>query len=290
MTKKAKNDCFKNKLLPKKTEKSYLITCGVILIATLLIVSFSLTFAASSPSATSYTPGGTDIYPAPIYPATSGSQFNLDIAYAYVGPSPLNTSYFDQGFNATMYLASQYPSVVRLNITRVPGVQIASCDAEIEVYGVKIATNTGLTENYAYGVGTNYNASFSHSNKTALVPYVNDLVDHNLYRAITGSFDFNWTADASILSHTIGSIGWYTTNPNSGSGLSNAGIPNIISVTVYRIGYITMSNGSVSIYKDSTTNNTVALVQLGSYGDGFLYNKLVPAAELPQTDLFHPNP
>jgi hypothetical protein len=262
------------------------MTC-FILIAILLIVSLASAAVKSSASSTGYTPGGTDMYPAPVYVAASATQFNPDIAYAYVGPAPANSSYFDQGFNATMYLASQFPSIVCLNITRIPGIQIASCDAEIEVYGVKIVTNTGLTENYAYGVGTNYNASFSHSQKNALVPYVNDLVDHNLYRAITGSFEFNWTTDASILSHTIGSIGWYTTNPNAGTGLASAGIPQSITVTVYRIGYVTVSNGSVSIYKDSNVKSIIS-VQLSKYEDGFLYNKLVPTAQLPQTDLFHP--
>jgi len=279
-----------NKLLPTKTKKGYLIIFGVILIATALIVSSSLALAAFSTPATSSKPDGTDMYPAPpAKVAASQTQFNLDIAYAYVGPAPSNTSYFDKGLNATMYLAYQYPSKVLLNITRVSGVQIASCDAEVEVYGIKIAANTGATEYYTYSVGTNYNPSFSYSNESTLILHVHDLVDHNLYKAITGSFDFNWTANTSILSLTIGSIGWYTNIPNSGAGLSSAGTPNTISVTVYRIGYITMSNGSVSIYKDTATNNAIASVQLGNYEGGFLYNNLVPAAELPQTDLFYPN-
>jgi hypothetical protein len=289
MTKNAKYNWHKNKLLPT-TIKGYSILVGVILIATVLIVSSSVTLAAPFTAATSSNHDGTDIYPAPpAKAAASQTQFNLGIAYAYVGPAPSNTSYFSERFNATMYLAYQYPSKVLLNITRVAGVQITSCDAEIEVYGVKIAANTGATEYYTYSVGTSYNPSFSYSNESTLILHVHNLVDHNLYKSITGSFDFNWTANTSILSHTLGSIGWYTNVPNSGAGLSSAGIPNAISVTVYRIGYITMSNGSVSIYKDASTDNVIASVQLGNYEDGFLYNNLVPASELPQTDLFYPN-
>ena len=139
-------------------------------------------------------------------------------------------------------------------------------------------------------MGTNYNSSFSRSDKSALVAYVDNLVDHNLYKENSGIFEFNWTANTSILSSTTGSVGWYTSSHNRSAGLYSAGIPNAISVTVYRIGYLTMSNGSVSIFKDSATNNVKASAQLGNYGDGFLYNKLVPPAELPQTDLFYPKP
>ena len=210
------------------------------------------------------------------------------MAYAYVGSAPSSvTSYLDATLNSSMYLVDLYPSVVRLNITCLPGVQIASCDAVIEVYGVEIATDTGLTEYHAFFVGTNYNSSFSQSNLTNLVPCVNDLVDRNVYSGITGSFQFNWTANTSILSHTIGSIMSYSTVPSNYTGLWSAGKPNAISVSVYRIGYITMSNGSVSLFKDSTTN-AIASVQLSNYEDGFLYNKLMPLAELPQTNLFQP--
>lgn len=291
MTKNIQYNWLRNQLQPTKTKKGYLILFSVTLIAIVLIVSFFSSLAASSMPVASSVPDGTDMYHASLAKvAASGTQFNLDIGYAYVGPAPANTAYFDNKFNDTMYLASQYPSLVRLNITRVPGDQIASCDAEVEVYGVKIAANTGATEYYAYGVGTNYNSSFSSSDKSTLCLNVNDLVNCNLYSSISGSFDFNWTANTSILSLTIGSIGWYTNNPNSGAGLSSAGIPKAISVTVYRIGYVTMSNGSVSIYKDSATNNVKASVQLDNYGDGFLHNKLVPAEKLPQTDLFEPIP
>ena len=281
MTKNAK---YKNQIKLIKMKKGYLILCGLILIATLLIVSFSLELAASSAH------DGADMYPAPPSEvAASGTQFNLNIAYAYVGSAPSNvTSYLDKTSNASMYLISEYPSVVRLNVTRVPGVQIACCDAELEVYGVKIAANTGTTEYHAYFIGTNYNFCFSKSNESTLVPYVNNLVDHNVYSEITGGFVFNWTANTSVLSHTIGSIGGYTSKPSGWAGLWSSGKPNDISVTVYRIGYITMSNGSVSVYKDSITNNGTDLVQIGNYRDGFLYNKLVPAERLQQIDIFHP--
>ncbi|MCX8153797.1 MAG: hypothetical protein N3E52_05120 [Candidatus Bathyarchaeota archaeon] len=197
-----------------KTKKGYLMMFGFILIATVLAISPFLAMAEFSTSDVASTttpvpkPDGTDIYPAPAAKvASSQTQFDINIAYAYVGPAPSNTSYYSEKFNATMYRAYQYPSKVLLNITRAPGVQIAGCDAELEVYGIKIAANTGAAEYYTYSVGTNYNPSFSYSDESALILHVHNLVDHNLYSGIIGNFNFNWTANTSILSETIGSIG-----------------------------------------------------------------------------------
>jgi hypothetical protein len=294
MTKNKEYNWCRNKLIPN-TKKRSLVVFGVILIAIALILSFSLALADSARSTDlSAQASGADIVAAPPAPtvnaATSVTQFNLSAAYAYVGSAPSRvTSYLDSKSNSLMYLIDQYPSVVRLNITCLPGIQIPSCDAVIEVYGVKIATDTGLTEYYAFFVGTNYNSYFSQSDLKNLVPCVNDIVDRDVYSGITGSFQFNWTANTSILSHTIGSIMSYSINPSNYTGLWSAGKPNAISVSVYRIGYITMSNGSVSLFKDSTTN-VIDSVQLSNYEDGFLYNKLMPSSELPQTNLFQPIP
>ena len=215
------------------------------------------------------------------------SQFNIGVAYAYVGPAPTSSSYVDSQYNATMYLESKYPSIVYLNITRNPGNQIATCDAAIEVYGIRIITNTGLEEDFTYAAGTNFNMSFSNADKIAMGPYISQLVDHRIYRTLAADFDFNWTENKSILSLTIGSIGWYSKYPISNGGLAAAGIPSTISVTVHRIGYVTMTNGVISIYTDAISNN-IASIQLDKYQNGFLYNNIVPTPELPQINLFEP--
>lgn len=243
-------------------------------------VSFSVAFNAPASNADK-----TNLIPASLFE----KQFDLSVVYAYVGPAPSDNSYFDKAYNATMYLEYQYPSIVYLNITRVPGVQIASCDAIIEVYGIRIAANTGPTEYYSYSVGTNYNSSFSNSDKVTMGNHIDDLVDHNLYRAIVCNFEHNWATNTSILSFSVGSMGWYCTQPSGVGGLASAGLPTDISVTIFRIGYITISNGSVSVYKDSVTTNPTASVQLQHYRDGFLFNNLVPAEILPKTNLFEPS-
>jgi hypothetical protein len=218
------------------------------------------------------------------------TQFKLNIAYAYVGEGPSNASFTDNTGHQ-MSPVSQYLSAVILNITRIPNAQLASSDAEIEFYKVQITTDTGEVENHGYFVGSNNKPSLQSSELTSLTaaigcPYgfivLSDSSDTR------GDFQFNWTQNTSIVfPQSIGSIGCYSGGP-TGTGLWGAGTPNAISVAIYRIGYATTTNGSVSLYRDASNVSALATQQLSSYGNGFLYNTLIPSDKLNQTDLFHP--
>ena len=121
--------------------------------------------------------------------ASPNTQFQIQVAYAYVGPAPSNvSSYFDQAKNTTMRLISQYPSSVLLNISYMPNTQIIGCDAVVEVYGIKIATDTGLSEYDAYFMGTNYNLSLSNASLSTLIQYVPNLYNASLYTNLAGNF------------------------------------------------------------------------------------------------------
>ncbi|MCW4003921.1 MAG: hypothetical protein NWE95_08430 [Candidatus Bathyarchaeota archaeon] len=219
------------------------------------------------------------------------SQFQVGIAYAYVGPPPSDKiSYYDPKHNVTMIHASKYPSAVYLNFTRAPSIQIKSCDAVIEVYGIQVATDTGITEYHAWSAGINY-TSFTLDQQMTLVQYSNEIIDKNRYRSSGGTFSYNWTDNDCRLSKKIGSVGIYTGyRPNKyiDTSLLSAGAPNSISVTIYRLGYLTMSNGSITVYKESITDKPLAEAQLNKYEDGFIYNKILPAEQLAEVDLFHP--
>jgi hypothetical protein len=272
LTKNTKHKWNKKQIAVNTRINHYLKILGIIF-ATAVIVSFSLAVATSSAEN--------------IKVAGSETQFELNVAYAYVGKCTANTSYTDSN-GRLMSLVSQYPSAVVFNITRLSGVRFPSCEAIIEVYGVHIATDTGKVEHHAYIVGTNYSASFSpDSELPSFLPHINNLIDKTVYITVKGDLCFNWTDNTSILSHTVGSACCYS-NFNSTLGLWKSGKPNAIIVTVDRIGYITMDNSSISIYKHSTTTNTTTVVQLGNYEDGFLHNTIVPAAKLQQATLFEP--
>jgi hypothetical protein len=181
---------------------------------------------------------------------------------------------------------SQYPSAVYFNITR-PNVENVACDAILEVFNVKMASDKGPTENFAFFTGTNYNPSFSKKELITLTNHIYDLINLNTVDGVSGNFRFNWTADEFILSTKVGSFGTYT-NYKNGLGLWSEGKPNAISVFIYRIGYVTMTDGAVVVQPDAISANNKTQVQLQEYNDGFLKNEIVPMDELSQKNRFQP--
>jgi len=221
--------------------------------------------------------------------ALQKTQFQINLAYAYVGPAPLNVSeYFEKGTNSTMRLFSHYPSSIRLNISRISNDQFADCDALVELYGIKIISDKGPTEYRAFFMGTNYDPSFSNSSLSKLVEYVPYLYNASLYSNLAGNFKFNWEGNTPFLTNTLGSITSYTSAETTSLGLFSAGKPNAISVIIYRIGYITITNDSVSIFEEPLSSGPKEIIQLDAYENGFLYNDLIPSAQLSQKNLFQP--
>ncbi len=209
----------------------------------------------------------------PVYPASSATQFKVNVAYAYYGDIPGNDT----------------ASVVFLNFTRLPGVQITDCNAVVELYGVKIAPALGSPEYYAYFVGTNYTDAPAFSREAGSVSNVNGLADFNLYRSFGGSFNYNWTEGTSVIGQHVGSIAFYSgsTPPTGALGVWSDGKPKSVTVTVYRIGYETITDNSFTLYNE-TSEPAVATASLSAYGNGFLFNQMVPTSQLPQTNLFYP--
>lgn len=208
-------------------------------------------------------------------------QFNVDVVYAYVGkgPSEAPHSHFD---GVLMYPTSLYPSVVYFNFTRVSNAESESCDTKFEVYLIRISSDKGSAENYVYSEGTNYNPSLDMIPN----PSLDTLIDTGPTSEIRagGGFVFNWTTNTSSLG-SIGSYGSYGSG-ESGLGLWSAGEPNTISISVRRLGWITF-NGTSTVTTLASAEEIVQ-VQLEKFGDGFLYNKIVPEDKLSQMDLFRP--
>jgi hypothetical protein len=260
-----------NKL--SSVKKFSLPMLSIVLIISTLVISYSLLSPTSSGQL--------------IKTAGSESQFKVDLAYSYTGRWTANSSYVDSE-NRQMSLVSLYPSVTILNITRLPAVNMPSCDVMLEIYDLTLTTNTGLFEKFAYGIGTNYTSSYTPFKMQSVMSHIDDLVDKTVYR---GGWEAlvrpNWTENTSFMTNTIGSACIYSSH-NSSLGLWSDGTPNIVSIAVNRIGYLTMTDDSVMAYKDIVTNTAVAK-QLYNREEGFLYNAIVPAEELPQTNLFAPN-
>jgi hypothetical protein len=267
-----------------------------LIIALMITIPTSLAFATSitqpSDQSSSTIPSPTEFNTTNVVKevASANTQFQLQVAYAYVGPDTSNgSSYFDQSTSTTMRRISQYPASVLLNISRLQKTQITGCDAVVELYGVKIATDTGLSESDAYFIGTNYNPAISNASVSTLVEYVSYLYNPGQFLSLSGNFKYNWDSRSSFLTETIGSNTVYLPLPSDKSylGLFSAGKPTAISVTVYRIGYVTIANGSVTIFEDQPNKASTDIAQLGNYKSGYLYNNLVPSDEL-SPNLFRP--
>ncbi|MDG6223065.1 MAG: hypothetical protein IAX21_01725 [Candidatus Bathyarchaeota archaeon] len=210
-------------------------------------------------------------------------QFNLDPTYAYVGKGNQNSTVIDSN-GILLSPISQYPSTVYFNISR-PTVKNIVCDAFLEVFNVKIESDKGSAENFIFFTGTNVIPSFSDAELNILTEGVYDLIDRTLRDGVSGNFRHNWTADESILSAKVGSYGTFT-NYKNGLGLWSAGKPNNISVTFYRIGFVTITNGAISIRRDAICINHKSQIQLQEYDSGFLKNELVPIDKLSQNNRF----
>ena len=151
-------------MIKKLSNKTYYTLLFTIIAVTLMLVLFSTLPASTQPS---------------VKQAGSESQFRVEMAYAYVGPLPEDkASYYSTRFNETMVHASKYPSAVFLNFTRIPSIQISSCDAVIQVYGVKITTDTGQSEYHAWTAGTAYNyTTFTQEDFGTIARYADELID-----------------------------------------------------------------------------------------------------------------
>jgi len=273
----------------------------ILLTVTVFIVSFSLVSSASlfHPTAalsaiteqeTIAPATTTQTSPSPIEQPTqwmdSKQQFHCDVIYAYVGRG--NSEATHSLFGVPMYPKSQYPSIVYFNFTHVSNAEIESCDVEFEVYLIQISADKGPTENYTYIEGTNYRLSNRNSDLlTSLASHVKDLVDVRTINGRGGHFRFNWTTNTPITGGYVGSLGSYTNRP-SGLGLWSAGEPKTISVSVRRIGWIIAKGSSISTFANTARDENITQIQLQKFGDGFIYNKIVPADKLSQINPFEP--
>lgn len=218
----------------------------------------------------------------------SKPQFEVNVAYAYVGPrkdhftasNPLQDKVSVTSLNAK----SLYPSIVYFNFTHISNAEVESCDAKMTVYLIQIASDTGTRESYTYAEGTNYNPLFSDLN--ALSSLIKDFTDMWSTNGLRGGFRFNWTAKTFSLGDKVGSYGSYTSRP-SGLGLWSAGEPSVITVSVSRMGWITSNGSSISTTLDAKSE-TLTQVQLEKFGDGFIYNTIVPPQKLSLIDLYNP--
>jgi len=276
--------CPKLQLVTLRRKRRYSALICFVLTVTVLVGSFSLISSAllfrQSTGTSTSSEQQTQLSPL----SESKPQFDVDVVYAYIGKA--NTSAHSHSNGIPMYPKSLYPSIVIFNFTHVSDAKTEIADVKIEVYLVQISSDRGPVENYTYFEGTNCDPSFSNLDAvTLLSSHIGDLIDSSTVSGNGGGFGFNWTTNESFLGDRIGSYGSYTSEPSK-LGLWSAGEPNTITICMRRIGWITSKDTSIST--NSAIAEDIVQVQLEKFGEGFLYNRLVPEETLLQLDLFYP--
>ena len=238
--------------------------------------------------------------------ASSEPWFSIDIPYAYVMTSNESLIYTDSEmvnmFNETEMVSEQH--LIALNLTLDVNTTNEDADARIEYYQIDISSDKGHIDTLYWYVGTKINSSFSIENFHFML---DEWFDTNWFDAdsegsgldvegVTVNIDGggggvgfmrpNWSAGLSIIwpdwGHRSGTIG----STHASQVVSAIRKAEILYITILRIGWVTFSGNSTEV--TLANNEIVDQTQLEKFGDGFLYNTLVPEDGLSTIDLLRP--
>lgn len=240
-----------------------IVACAALALAIATAAVVALTFSPKPANWTAPSPTAA--------PASSSSQmFDVDLVYAYVGK--INVAEHSH-FGMKVHSANLYPALIYLNYTYLGNPFNEPYDAIFEGYIIQLLTDTGVTASYTAYQGLELNQS---SSAWSAMP-----------SADTICLSTNMTVNESFLGLRITDSGSFTSG-NSSLGLWSRGPPSAIALTLRRVGWWTVKDGSISTVSNPKGDEVLLQVQLEAFGDGFLYNKLVPENKLTQIDPFDP--
>jgi hypothetical protein len=216
-----------------------------------------------------------------IEPVAAGSEqlLSVELTYAYIEQNATNpeipvVNYF-----------------VASNITRVSE-DVDSCDAKLLVYLVKFYSDNGFTLNLGMFENIIYNSDLVYlpesENETSEDPIFNPT---RLFDPLVNADFFNDSQPiASGGTSGIWIIGESMTHGMSGVhhvGNSSFGDVETMSVQVSLLGWIAL-RGNFTDTVILEEPEVVAEAQLEKFGDGFLYNTIIPEDELSDFDPLNP--
>ena len=211
--------------------------------------------------------------------------FDVEVAYAYVGPAASNESF--EFLGAPVRPVTRFQSVIFFNFTRIFSSQAQSFDALLEVYLIELKSDTGYLEKFKYFVGTNCSENFQSSNLNNITRKTYSLIDINSIDVERGIFRFDWDLNKSVLGMPIGTIGVYGSG-SSELGLWSKGEPQTITINIYRLGWATAQCNIFSSIREEPSCPLLE-VQLEKYENGFLYNTVIPESQLTKINLLSPD-
>ena len=201
--------------------------------------------------------------------------FNINVPYAY-----MKTNYTkDLGLDVYSY----WHSIV-LNFTLNPEAENEISDARFEYFEFQIYTDKEPIGNTSYYVGTNRTSTF-------------EFEAESFHFMRDDRFDSNtssggWFAphlNTSGLAETL--IGGSVYNSPAGQNEAPKTVTvireaEVIFIDVRRIGFVTFNGNSTLVTLSG--DDVIQHIELKKFGDGFLYNALLPEDQLSQINLLAP--
>jgi hypothetical protein len=210
--------------------------------------------------------------------ASSQPWFNLDVPYTYWTANSTKNS------NGTVTYGEWYLTLFNVSLNSAAVQQ--AVDARIEYFQIQVYTDKAPIENLTYFVGTNRTAAF-------------DSIESSFHFIRDNWFDTN-TSGGGMFG------GDFSGNEFGGMSGTNAGLcplsnwlNSTVSQRIFNIEnakaiYLDIRRlGSVILDGNITTailssNEVIQHFELKKFGEGFLYNNMIPENQLPQTNLLSP--
>jgi hypothetical protein len=171
-----------------------------------------------------------------------------------------------------------YPGVVILNYTHLGNPFDGSYEIAFEGCSFEFLSDTGLAVTCKAYVATNFNQSDPDPELPGMLPVEEGLSVEARLNLATGE-SFLVKSDTGMLTSTDTLALW------------GNGTPKTITLTLRREGWWTSEAdplATVSTVSDPAVEKVLSQVQLEAFGDGFLYNKILPETTLAEMDPFNP--
>lgn len=217
--------------------------------------------------------------------------FSINVPYSYwmTRDGKLDSLDVTPDINETRLVSSQY--LIALNLTLNVETTNYPADARIEYYQIDVSSDKGPVETMCWFVGTVLDvSSFSFQDFIKDFHFVrNDWFDTDSFSIRDrngGMVRNNWATNFSLL-WRVGNAGSGTIGHSSSSDLVSAlREAETLYISIRRIGWVTFTANSTLV--TLANNEIVDQTQLEKFGEGFLYNNIVPDEKLSTIDLTRP--
>ncbi|MGD2066032.1 MAG: hypothetical protein PVI43_02540 [Candidatus Bathyarchaeota archaeon] len=199
-----------------------------------------------------------------VEPVAAGPEqlLDIDLTYAYIKENRTNSV-------VNFFIAS--------NITRLSE-DIDPCDAKLLVYLVKFYSDNGFVENLGMFEGLIYNPEINETDT---------FHSFNIFEIFKTDGFFGGKGLATGGSFGTWNVGESRTGGSAGMWHSSIGEAETMTIEVSLLGWVSFTGNSTNIVVLQEAQ-LVTEVQMEKYGDGFMYNNIIPEDELADIDPSNP--